>query len=161
MATLGEESQRMQSDEARQMLKHAGLRVTHARLAILQLLHEHRVPFSHGDVCRRLRDIDADDSTLFRALNDMTNTGMLSRFDLGDHVWRYELRNYADRHNGKHPHFLCLACGKLLCLAMNDIGLSEGFRTMHAAIEQVSEVLLKGRCTDCQRLGIVADNAGR
>lgn len=88
-----------------------------------------------------------DKSTIFRTLNDLAESGLAYRMELGDHVWRYELaETSADPHPVAtvHPHLLCTDCGSITCLSTDEVQISIVER-----IGAVSEVLLKGRCRDC------------
>ena len=41
----------------------------------------------------------------------LTDVGLASRRNLGDHLWRFE-RSGQDQHDdGAHPHFVCSECG--------------------------------------------------
>ena len=45
--------------------------------------------------------------TVYRALNSLTENGMIKRIKMGNNIDRY------DRVNDFHPHFLCLKCHKV------------------------------------------------
>src|SRR5262245_30052907 len=92
--------------EWRSRIRACGLRSTPARLAVLQELDKRTTPVTHADLAGRLVPQGFDKATVYRNLIDLTEAGMLSRTELGDHVWRFELRRAADGHDGEHPHFL-------------------------------------------------------
>jgi Fur family ferric uptake transcriptional regulator len=74
---------------------------------------------------------------------DLYEAGLLSRLDLGDHTWRYELHTAGD----DHPHFVCQTCGVVECLPEESVTLKT---TRSAArVGRVIEILLKGRCVAC------------
>lgn len=85
-----------------------------------------------------------DRATLYRNLVDMTEAGLLRRVDHGDHVWRFEL--VESEHDGSHPHFLCTACGEILCLPEIEVPTS-GLPRSIAGGEVV--IQLRGLCDDC------------
>lgn len=118
------------------LIHKSGLRSTPARIAVLHILSTAQRPMSHGELADCLQAQDFDRATVFRNLNHLTEAGLLSRIDLGDHIWRFELK-------AKHPHFICTDCGDVACLSESDIQVS----TKLAAI---SEVLLKGQCHECE-----------
>ncbi len=104
------------NDESLELVKHAireaGLRATPARIAILQLLMKSNSPLTHSVVAESLSKLGIDSATAFRNLNSMTQSGLLRRAELGDHVWRFEV--VRSQHHGRaaaHPHFLCVDCG--------------------------------------------------
>jgi len=131
---------------ARLQLRAAGLRATPARLAVLGLLDANPQPATHQELSEALSGTGVDKSTVFRALNDLANVGLIRRLELGDHVWRYE-RMLAPQEGIKdatHPHLLCVDCGKITCLTRNDIEIN-----VSQSIGQVSDILLKGHCSNC------------
>jgi len=135
-------------DESREMLRTAGLRCTASRVAVLQHLSTADVPLSHADVSAVLVPQGYDKSTLYRCLVEMADAGLLSRLDLGDHAWRFELRESQQEDNSDHPHFMCVDCGKVSCLSEVSIQLPKGQETKIPG--KVTEILLKGYCVECQ-----------
>lgn len=118
------------------LIRKFGLRCTPARVAVLEILSKMGKPMSHAEVGDALESKNFDRATIFRNLTDLAEVGLLSRIDLGDHVWRFEVKS-------AHPHFVCTDCGDISCLSDTDIQVS----TKRVA---VSEVLLKGHCEDCK-----------
>ena len=111
-----EQTQRDQVAQLRTALREAGLRATLSRVAVLQQLMASRSPVSHADVVESLAGSGFDRATLYRNLIDLTEAGMARRTDVGDHVWRFELRNNDNGHDTDHPHFVCGNCGAVECL---------------------------------------------
>ena len=101
--------------DLRRRIRDGGLRATPCRIAVLGLMQNQDSPLCHSDTVEQLADRSFDQSTVYRALNDLADVGLLKRMELGDHVWRFEL----PEQNGtrvSHPHHLCEACGKIACL---------------------------------------------
>ncbi len=132
--------------ELEEILRQAGLRVTGARIATLDLLYRTDSPLTHADVAKHLGEIGANQTTAFRNLNDLAEAGLLRRTELGDHVWRFELIAAGDQKHG-HPHFLCVDCGSISCLT--DIELPEKGLQSNQHIREVTEILLRGHCNEC------------
>lgn len=109
-------SQKDQVTQLRTALREAGLRATLSRVAVLQKLRESERPVSHADVVESLAGSGFDRATLYRNLIDLTEAGVVQRTDVGDHVWRFELCETKNGHNGEHPHFVCGNCGAVECL---------------------------------------------
>lgn len=137
--------------DLRARIRSAGLRSTPARLAVLQSLEQREGPVTHADLAAELVPLGFDKATVYRNLIDLTDAGMLSRTELGDHVWRFELRREAAEHTGEHPHFLCLDCGEVSCLSDVDISISSAPGKKRGGFGKVTEVLLKGHCDRCSR----------
>jgi Fur family ferric uptake transcriptional regulator len=135
-------------EQLKELIRGSGLRATPARIAVLQYLSDAKRPITHAELVEQLGDNGTDASTLFRALNDMAESQLLRRMELGDHVWRYEMIDQTADHQ-PHAHFLCVDCGEITCLHGNDSYVSQISRTK-TKIGAVTEVLLKGHCSDCQ-----------
>lgn len=149
-------------DSLRDRLRSVGLRCTAARLTVLQHLVDHRGPKTHAEVCDALADRGFDKATIYRNLTELTEVGMLARVELGDHVWRFELRGTDGdgHHEESHPHFVCTSCGEVSCLDDVTVEITpKAARTVAepadtdrksvSEIPRVTEVLLKGRCGNC------------
>jgi Fur family ferric uptake transcriptional regulator len=135
--------------DVRARIGQAGLRRTAARIAVLRQLREARVPLSHADVSQRLSEQGFDKATVYRNLVELAEAGIVSRFELGDHVWRFEWRDQSSDRYTEHPHFLCLDCGEISCLTDVTVSISPSPGSKRSRVADVSEVLLKGRCDRC------------
>lgn len=147
-------------DAARARLREAGLRCTPARLAVLAHLMAAAGPKTHAEVSDALADQSFDRATIYRNLTELTESSILSRVELGDHVWRFEMRRHVAGVED-HPHFLCTTCGEVSCLDDVSVAITPkpgaaptagaGSKPPRAAggIGRVTEVLLKGRCEHC------------
>ena len=163
-------SSRPDSEACRARIRAAGLRCTAARLAVLEHLEAARGPRTHADVSAALASRGFDRATIYRNLTELTEAQLLDRVELGDHVWRFEIRRHA--HAGAkedHPHFLCTTCGEVSCLDDVNVAITpkpgaaakadkaaarpaRGSRAKAAkshGTRSVTEVLLKGRCENC------------
>ncbi len=129
----------------REALREKGLKVTSARLAVLETLSRSTHPLTHAEVQGVLKDQAIDPSTIFRNLNDLAEVGLVNRTELGDHVWRFELLK--DDHDGSHPHFVCEDCGTVTCLPEGTLNLDEQLKS--SGVGKVNQILLKGQCGDC------------
>lgn len=137
-----------QSESIKLAIREVGLRATPARIATLRLLHQATSPLTHAEVAEELQDLGVDKATVFRNLNDMATAGLLRRTELGDRVWRFELISDDDGHGSTHPHFVCVDCGTVSC--MEEIKLTAGSLRLSQEFGEVTEILLRGRCNDCE-----------
>lgn len=155
-------SPRPDSAACRSRIRAAGLRCTAARLAVLEHLEASKGPRSHADVSAALARRGFDRATIYRNLTELTEARLLDRVEVGDHVWRFEIRTPRDHggHDPGHPHFLCTTCGEVSCLDDVSVAITPATTPAagtvrrradqkRAAIGTVTEVLLKGRCGDC------------
>ncbi|HEV3005498.1 MAG TPA: transcriptional repressor [Pirellulales bacterium] len=136
-------------DELRTQIRAAGLRSTMARVAVLERLQTAAGPLSHADLADVLVPLGFDRATIYRNLIDLSEAGLVSRTELGDHVWRFELRSQGDQHVADHPHFVCVDCGEVSCLADVSVDISPTPGSKKSVIGELTEVLLKGRCGRC------------
>ena len=153
-------------DAARARLREAGLRCTAARLAVLDHLMAAAGPKTHAEVAESLSDRGFDRATIYRNLTELTESKIVSRVELGDHVWRFEIKRGHEHAEGEdHPHFLCTSCGEVSCLDDVNVAITpkpskatpaakEGKAGKKQAakkpvIRSVNEVLLKGQCENC------------
>lgn len=149
------------ADAARDVIRGAGLRCTAARMAVLEHLVTARGPRTHAEVATALADRGFDRATIYRNLTELTEARLVSRMELGDHVWRFELRRPGGQGGrpGEHPHFVCDTCGTVSCLEGVEVAITpkpHAARTGGRApaggrrIGAVREVLLKGQCPQCE-----------
>lgn len=146
---------------ARSRLREMGLRCTAARMAVLDHVMTATGPKTHAEVAEALADRGFDRATIYRNLTELTEAKILSRVELGDHVWRFELKRGHDHAPGEdHPHFLCTSCGEVSCLDDVNVAITpkvanpkkpDGRKSPDSrpVIRSVNEVLLKGQCGNC------------
>ena len=90
--------------EFQDRIRAAGLRSTAPRVAVLRELENASAPMSHADLVDALGDEGYDRVTIYRNLTDLTEAGLVVRADLGDHVWRFELKRAGEnRRRLSHP----------------------------------------------------------
>lgn len=136
-------------DKLKSAIRSAGLRATGPRIAVLRRLRAASRPLSHAEVMDALGEQAAlDRATVYRNLADLSRVGLLRRYDLGDHVWRYESTDEHTHDAAGHAHFVCVECGDVTCI--DDVEL----RIPPAALPQALlgtdlEIQLKGVCGDC------------
>lgn len=133
-------------NEARKMLKDAGLRSTPARISVINALKRSSRPQTHAQLADELVPLGFDKATVFRNLTDLAEAELVLRTELGDHVWRFEMRD--PKHDrSSHPHFVCVDCGSVTCI--DEMALPTPTVRRNLNIARISEVLVKGHCGDC------------
>lgn len=135
--------------ELKDQIRSAGLRGTGSRIAVLRVLRESRVPMTHGEVFERLAGLGYDQATIYRNLMDLSRAGLLARADLGDHSWRFELRQGAADHKMQHPHFVCVDCGNIDCLPDGAVSVRGTPGAPKALRRRGIVIQLQGRCDTC------------
>jgi Fur family ferric uptake transcriptional regulator len=140
------------TDDFRQMLQGATLRVTRPRVAVLRAVYAN----SHADTDSIIRAVRTDlpevsHQTVYDSLNALTAAGLVRRIQPSGSVARYE-----SRVGDNHHHVVCRTCGVIAdvdcavgdapCLTpSDDEGALAGF-----AIDE-AEVIYWGLCPDCSK----------
>lgn len=98
------------------LLNQTGLRVTKQRKAVLELLIKRGEPLSHAEITSLLEE-PLDKVTLYRTLETLLSVNIVHRVQGPDGVWRFCAHDReAEGCPGDHPHFLCLECGRMMCI---------------------------------------------
>jgi len=135
-------------EEIREILRQSGIRATPARIAVLQELRHTQSPLTHADLAEKLVPLGFDKATVFRNLTDLSDANLISRTELGDHVWRFEALDPNNPGGEKHPHFVCVGCGSVSCLG--DMEFTSISKRRAKSIGRITEILIKGHCSTCE-----------
>jgi Fur family transcriptional regulator, ferric uptake regulator len=132
-------------------IKQAGYRLTAPRRALAGLVASRNGHFTADellDVARRRR-LGLGRATIFRALDVLTELGIIERLDLpsGEHA-------FVACRPAHHHHLVCASCGRATLVADHglervaaEIGRETGYRIATHRLE------LFGVCPDCQAAG--------
>lgn len=134
--------------QTRKILSDRGLRTTAARLAVVHWLQKASSPATHADIAADLVPLGFDKATVLRNLTDLVEAGLVTRKELGDHVWRFELRDESHPAGCEHAHFICVDCGSVTCLHSLELP-SAAMKSIQQA-GRVTEILIRGHCHLCQ-----------
>lgn len=135
--------------DLKQTLRTAGLRATSARAAVLRCLMGAGGPLTHAEVCEQLALQGYDRATLYRNLMDLTDVGLATRTDLGDHLWRFELAGREQHDEAAHPHFVCSECGEVRCLPDDAIDVRPVRGAPRSLRRKKVEIQIRGVCNAC------------
>ena len=139
--------------DAAEVLKANGVKVTPARVVLLEALHSREGLFTARELHRSLPGSGVDLVTVYRFLALLVKANLVREIAGTDGVSYYEM---ACVHNPVHPHFECLCCGRIQCLPLfreEDTGRVLAYGEGHQ-VETVS-VVFRGTCADC-----IAKNPG-
>ena len=152
---MSENHQLFDLKNLRGKLSERGYKMTPQRKEILQIFVEHPEHLSAEDVYGFLREKESEIglATVYRALDLLSELGILVQVDFGDGCARYEL-NTADPNVHHHHHLICVKCKKviefeedLLDELETTISAKSGFQILN------HEVKFLGYCKDCQSDG--------
>jgi Fur family ferric uptake transcriptional regulator/Fur family zinc uptake transcriptional regulator len=130
------------------ILERAGLRPTDAREAVLETLYRIGRPASHGEVAEALRG-ELDRVTIYRNLYLLEEAGLAHKVQGVDGKWRFCAHDPdVVGCPGDQPHFVCLSCGKMICLlgqALPHVDVPNGVKV------QGKQLVVYGLCPECCR----------
>ena len=143
--------------DLRAKLSEGGYKMTPQRKEILKIFVEHSDyhHMSAEDVYGILRERESEIglATVYRALDLLSELGILVKVEFGDGCARYEL-NTADPKVHHHHHLICLNCKKVIEFEDDllddleaDIAKKSGFEILN------HEVKFFGYCKDCREKG--------
>ena len=121
------------------------IRKTKSVEAILNEFNNSTVAISAKNLIERLIG-QFNKTTIYRVLDKLEEDGILHSF-LGKNglKWYAKCNNCsAHEHKDVHPHFQCIDCGKMDCLA---VGVTIPAIPNRKVV--VSQVLIQGVCEDC------------
>jgi Fur family transcriptional regulator, ferric uptake regulator len=137
------------AEHAREVLREAGVKPGAARTAVIDVVADQRcclsAPAIHEEV--RLRRPRVGLASVYRALQTLTELGLVHRLDLRSGGAQYEPAQPSGDH---HHHLVCGDCGKVE--AFSDDRLENVIHNVsEAASFRVDEhdVVLRGRCGAC------------
>jgi Fur family transcriptional regulator, ferric uptake regulator len=103
--------------EVAHLLKERGLKVTAARVAVIDVLRKSGQAFSHAEL--EVVFTTFDRVTLYRILKDFEDAGIVHKIMDMQGVTRYALCGHScpgEHHADEHVHFNCESCHKMFCL---------------------------------------------
>ncbi len=90
------------------ILREHGHRATPGRLSLLQVLHAADAPLAIPEILKRLKGA-IDQATIYRALESLSEVGIVRRVDMHHAHAHYELTTGSKHHH----HLICKQCGKI------------------------------------------------
>ena len=92
-------------DQIKHMLRSAGQRATETRIAILRVFLAAKQPLSMEEVVEAIRSSKGDQSTVYRTVNALVESGVIRPVDLRHGHGHFELIS------NDHHHVVCTRCG--------------------------------------------------
>ena len=95
----------MKEENIKKQFKTVGLKITPARLAILEAFSNRCHPLSAEDIYKKLKENKIDLVTIYRTLASFEEVGILRKVDLHKDSQFYEINKH------HHHHAVCNRCG--------------------------------------------------
>ncbi len=139
-------------DEFIDLLKAKGLKVTHQRLRVLEVLADHKDSHLTAEDIYEFVKEDCPEiglATIYRTVQLLLEMQLVERINLDDGCVRYEIGEaYGGRHH--HHHLICKNCGKVISYRDDLLDVLEqhimdevGFKVLD------HELKFYGQCKDC------------
>lgn len=135
--------------DVERILRARGRRITPQRRLILSIIQEHEGHLSADEIYHLAREKQPrlSLSTVYRTLDILRESGLISELHLDRDLLRYEIQR-----DEEHQHLVCLGCGRVIefkcahCTRMHrDLALQYGFKITGSRVE------LLGYCAECQQ----------
>ena len=129
---------------AARQIQSAGLRRSSARQTVIDMLGEQSCALTALQIDDRLPKVGR--ATVYRAIEQLEELGLIHRVDLGGNAFGYEKVDPTGEH---HHHIVCDQCGKVEPFA--DEGLEKAIHEVRRSGFRISshEITLKGTCKNC------------
>jgi len=136
--------------DAAAWLRENGLRATHGRIAIVQLLDASAVPLTLADIHEKVRACGCDFATVFRFISILEEKELVQRVAWIDGTTRHEIKSKDGHHH--HHYLICRTCHKVEpideCVVErfeSQIAKERGYAALSHSLQ------LSGVCPACQK----------
>ena len=120
--------------EIKELIKNKNIKLTTARIAILEILKKAKKPLSYEDI---KSDLSMDKATFYRNITKFEEEDMLDSFESNDKKRYFELKTKP------HMHFVCVNCNSVECIKQLDINI-DGY--------EIKNIIINGKCKKCLKI---------
>ncbi|MFK5882115.1 MAG: Fur family transcriptional regulator [Sulfurospirillum sp.] len=114
------------------IIKGKNLKLTPARVEILEILIEQNKPISYDDIKDGL---SMDKATFYRNISKFEDNSIIRSFESNDK------KRYFSLEQNFHPHFICTRCNTISCLSEKNLINLQGYK--------IESIIIKGLCPAC------------
>ena len=132
---------------AAQILREVKLKVTPARIAILEVLSGTFEPLSANDIFESVRKNGYDQATVYRNIKSLGEKGIVRQVGLEHDHAHYELTP-----DNEHHHVICIQCGRVeeFVGCVDDAVIANALKqAKHFDVVDRHSFELFGRCKSC------------
>jgi len=131
------------------LLRSAGFKATPGRLALLETLAKAKKPLPVDDILASMKRVSPDPATVYRALKELKDAGVIRHVDFQHGHAHYELGGQTDHH-----HLVCIKCEKVEDFTGCDFeAIRKAALRQSKEFKEVKEHALElfGLCKSCSR----------
>ncbi|MCF6173079.1 MAG: transcriptional repressor [Campylobacteraceae bacterium] len=115
-----------------QIIKEKNLKLTPARVEVLEMLVTKNKPISYEDI---KDELSMDKATFYRNIAKFEENSIIRSFESNDK------KRYFSLEQNFHPHFICTKCNTISCLSEKNIIDMKGYI--------IESIIIKGICSKC------------
>jgi Fur family ferric uptake transcriptional regulator len=108
------------TNESKSQLKNGGLKITSARIKLLDIFKHAKKPLAVKEIAKNLNGQDL--VTLYRNIESLQKLGIIKQLNLNNRQAYYELAS-----GEHHHHVICNSCGKISDVKIKEVALNKNF----------------------------------
>jgi Fur family ferric uptake transcriptional regulator len=114
------------------IIKDKNLKLTPARVEVLEILVTKNKPISYEDI---KDELTMDKATFYRNIAKFEENSIIRSFESNDK------KRYFSLEQNFHPHFICTKCNTISCLSEDNLINMDGYK--------IESIIIKGICPLC------------
>jgi Fur family ferric uptake transcriptional regulator len=118
--------------EIQSIIKDKNLKLTPARVEVLEILITKNKPISYEDI---KDELSMDKATFYRNIAKFEDNSIIRSFESNDK------KRYFSLEQNFHPHFICTKCNTISCLSEKNLIDMDGYK--------IESIIIKGVCPLC------------
>jgi len=138
------------AEQARELLRARGLRITAPRLAVLTALLDRHRPMTAQELIAAVEGKGMDQVTVYRTLNTLVDEEIAQAVGTTDRGRRFEV-HACEGCRIDHPHLQCRRCGALDCLEQGVLPALLVPTEIGGFLINEARLYLYGLCPACRR----------
>lgn len=139
---------RQKKTHPRTLLATAGLKVTPARVAVIETFLRADEPLAIQNILQRIQGRDVNQATVYRVVEALETIGIIRRVDFQHDHAHYELASDDDHH-----HVICRTCGAVENIMIDDGKLLKNVLRKSKIFRSIAHHSLEfyGVCKNCAK----------
>lgn len=141
---------KLTTEEAGKILKSHGINRTTIKIDLLSLLAKSASPLSVSELHHKTGK-SCDISSIFRAMSQFKEKGIVKEINLGEEFFRYEIGTLEQghKHNHHHHHVRCRECGDIKLIEKCDITIFSKMISKLGYTDMEHHLEFTGLCSKC------------